>query len=329
MNLALRQSLVHVEGTDIHWAEMGEGRPLVLLHGLADCHRTWSAVAPALARTHRVLMPDLAGHGLSGRPDASYSIDWHAKIIGSWLGALGLDDVDVVGHSYGGGVAQWMLLEHRERVRRLALVAPGGLGREVVLGLRMCAIANTVERMGQPFMAPFTRIGMRLAEGGYDREDIELLAWMNAMPGTARAFARTVKDVIDWRGQRRHFLEHAHQVAELPPIAIFWGDHDRVIPSRHGTTMLDMVAGAKLTHFDDCGHFPHRQHAASFVGHLEAFLDAPELAPARIRVPGRAAAPAKVTSLAFWAKAWTTFVSGARAIAAAPNTNTNTAPAAA
>ncbi len=316
MNLAIRQSLVRVEGTDVHWAEMGEGPPLVLLHGIADCHRTWRGVAPALAKSHRVLMPDLAGHGLSGRPDASYTIDWHAQVIGAWLGSLGLEGVDVVGHSYGGGVAQWLLLEHRERVRRLALVAPGGLGREVVLGLRMCAIANTVERVGQPFMAPFTRIGMRLAECGYDSEDIELLAWMNAMPGTARAFARTVKDVIDWRGQRRHFLEHAHRVKELPPIAIFWGDRDRVIPSRHGVTMLDMVAGTRLTHFDACGHFPHRQHEELFVRHLEEFLDAPEVAPARIRVPARVAAPAKVTSLAFWQKAWSTFVGGGRDVTA-------------
>src|SRR4051812_41000341 len=115
--------ITRIAETDIHWVEAGSGPPLVLLHGLTDSHRTWSRVAPTLARNHRVLMPDLAGHGLSSRPDASYSLAWHAKVIGEWLDSLGIEQTDVVGHSFGGGVAQWLLLERRERVRRLGLVA--------------------------------------------------------------------------------------------------------------------------------------------------------------------------------------------------------------
>src|SRR5690242_13215068 len=104
MKFAIRQSLARVAGTDVHWTEAGDGRPLVLLHGLADCHRTWHRVVPALAQSRRVLVPDLPGHGLSGRPDAPYTLDWHANVIGSWLASLGLEKVDVVGHSFGGGV---------------------------------------------------------------------------------------------------------------------------------------------------------------------------------------------------------------------------------
>jgi len=44
-------------------------------------------------------MPDLAGHGVSGRPDATYALDWHAGIVAGWLDAPGLDEVDIVGHS--------------------------------------------------------------------------------------------------------------------------------------------------------------------------------------------------------------------------------------
>ncbi len=58
-----------VQGSTIVWGELGEGPPLVLLHGLMDSHRTWRHVAPILAPHHRLLMPDLPGHGLSGRPD--------------------------------------------------------------------------------------------------------------------------------------------------------------------------------------------------------------------------------------------------------------------
>ena len=56
-----------VHGVRVHWTELGESvgpPPLVLLHGLNDCHRTWRQLAPRLALRRRVLMPDLPGHGL-------------------------------------------------------------------------------------------------------------------------------------------------------------------------------------------------------------------------------------------------------------------------
>src|SRR5689334_2508018 len=115
----------------IAWTELGSGPPVVLLHGLGDSHRTWRRVAPRLAREYRVLMPDLPGHGLSGRPDAPYTLGWYAETIAAWLDALGLERAHVVGHSFGGGVAQWLILDHRARIDRLALVAAGGLGPEV------------------------------------------------------------------------------------------------------------------------------------------------------------------------------------------------------
>lgn len=272
-----------VHGVDVHWTELGRGRPLVLLHGLTDSHGTWGRVALRLASSRRVLMPDLPGHGLSSRPDATYALEWHAGVMGAWLAALGLEDVDLVGHSFGGGVAQWLLLEHRARIRRLALVAAGGLGREVSLGLRLCALPRVVERLGQPFMGIGTRVGMSAAGGVYDRDDIDHLAWMNSRPGSARALARTVSDVIDLGGQRRHFLDRAHEIGELPPTALYWGDRDPVIPIRHATEAAGVMEGAELTRFEGCGHFPHRERPDQFLRALEAFVDAPSRRPAVLR----------------------------------------------
>src|SRR5262249_20864730 len=155
-----------------HYAEAGAGRPTVLLHGLSDSHRTWNRVVPMLAKTRRLLMVDLPGHGLSGRPDASYSLAWHARIVGAFLDALALDEVDIVGHSFGGGVAQWLLLEHRRRIRRLALVAAGGLGREVSWSLRLCSLPGVVEQFGQPFMPVGTRIVLGAAGAAFDRDEV-------------------------------------------------------------------------------------------------------------------------------------------------------------
>ncbi len=274
---------VRVEGAEVHWAEAGDGPPLVLIHGLCDSHRTWSLVTPALARRRRVIALDLPGHGLSSRPDASYALEWHARVVGGWLEALGLEQVDVVGHSFGGGVAQWMLLEHRARVRRLALVSSGGLGRDVGFALRLASFPFVVEHFGQPFMALGTRLALRAIGAGFDAGEIQALARYNATPGTARAFSRSVRDVIDFRGQRRHFSDRAAEVKEPPPVALFWGENDPLIPIRHAVRGAARLQGVSVTRFASCGHFPHRQYPEAFVRELESFLDAPHLPSPRLR----------------------------------------------
>jgi pimeloyl-ACP methyl ester carboxylesterase len=269
-------SFIHVEGCNLHWAELGQGSPVVFLHGLCDSHRTWLRVAPMLAESHRVLMLDLPGHGLSERPDASYTLDWHAHVVGAWFEALGLADIDLVGHSYGGGVALWMmLLEHRARIRRLALVAAGGLGRDVSVALRLASIPFVVEQIGQPFMASGTRLALNAAGAAYEDEEIARLSSMNAIAGTARAFARSVRDVIDWHGQNRHVLDGGSLLSALPPVALFWGERDLVIPIAHATETSSLLGGAPLLRFPGCGHFPHREDPVGFARALEVFLDAP------------------------------------------------------
>ena len=274
------RSFARVRGVDLHWTEQGAGPPLLLLHGLCDSHRTWLPVAPLLARKRRVIMLDLAGHGESSRPDASYTLDWHAGIVGTWLAQLDLEEVDVVGHSFGGGVAQWMLLEHRKRVRRLGLESAGGLGREVGASLRWASFPFVVERFGQPFMSFGTTRALNAAGGAFSPLEIALLARYNARPGTARAFSRSVRDVINSRGQHRPFLDRARDVHTLPPIALFWGESDPLIPVAHGITAAMQLQGVQLTRFPGVGHFPHRQVPERFVEAVERFLDAPDAPPA-------------------------------------------------
>jgi pimeloyl-ACP methyl ester carboxylesterase len=272
-------SVVRANGVDVHWVEAGsssgDGVPLVLLHGLGDSHLTWSKVMPSLARGRRVLVPDLVGHGLSGRPNATYSLDWHARTIAAWLVAIGIPQADIVGHSYGGGVAQWMLLDPAHRVRKLGLVSAGGLGREVSLALRLASAPYVIEKMGQPFMGTGTFVALQVAiRGVYSGPELVKLSIANARFGTARAFARTVRDVIDLKGQTRGFHQHAHRISEIPPIGIFWGDQDPIIPLSHGVDAAKSIPGASLACFSKCGHYPHRERPGTFVDALEAFLSA-------------------------------------------------------
>ncbi len=284
-----------VEGVRLHWAELGESTsrpPLVLLHGLKDCYRTWRQVAPWLACDRRVLIPDLPGHGLSAHPDASYELRWYAQLMAHWLDTAGVDRADVVGHSFGGGIAQMMLVECPERIRRLVLVSSGGLGREIAMPLRLASIPLVVERLGQRFMGPCTRLALKATGDILSSEDLAWLSSMNAQSGSARAFARTVHDIIDWRGQRHTFFQHVDELSNLPPIAVFWGDRDTVIPFSHAEALARSVEGVHITRFEGCGHYPHHEKPDAFADSLRDFLDASDAPTARLRCtsPGRSKA---------------------------------------
>lgn len=272
-----------VDGVPLHWTEHGAGRPLIILHGLGDSQHSWRGVSSELAQRYRVLGLDLPGCGLSGRPDASYCLDWHARITLSWLTHLGVSQCDVLGHSYGGGVAMWLLLYRASAVRRLALVAPGGLGGEVSGWLRLAAVCSALEAAGERLSGPITRLLLQLHGRGLPISDQRRLWQMNSLPGTARAFARTVGDVVNWRGQTRQLLARVNEVAELPVIGLFWGERDRVIPVQHARALCARLENCSLWQLAGAGHFLHWQAPRALAHAVLGFLDAPGLERARVR----------------------------------------------
>jgi pimeloyl-ACP methyl ester carboxylesterase len=246
-------------------------------------------------------MPDLPGHGLSDRPDAPYTVDWYGWMIGAWIDALGLKSFDLVGHSFGGGVAQMLLLTHAERIDRLALVGSGGLGHEVAFALRLWSALRAAERLAQPFLAPGTRLALASLLPGSDPEDVAFMSWMNAMPGTGRALSRTVRAAIGWRGQKLQFLDRAEELPRLlPRIALFWGNKDSIIPIEHAQALLARMDHVTLTQFDGCGHWPQLEQPEAFTLALARFLGEPPSARSRLRA---AAAPPPLHRWKRWMRA--------------------------
>jgi pimeloyl-ACP methyl ester carboxylesterase len=267
---------------------------VVLLHGLNDSHGTWRQIAADLALDRRVLALDLPGHGLSDRPDAGYELAWYGRIVARWIEGLGLqplEQVDIVGHSLGGGIALMLLDVCRPRIRRLVLAAPGGLGKEIFFLLRLASIPGLVERFGQPFMALGTRMALRRWGDKLQVGHVAELSAMNSRPGTARAFARTVRGLMDWRGQRHSFFRHAHEIADLPPIAVLWGDRDSVLPIAHGRALARGMDGVKLTVLSGCGHYLHHDDPQSFLDAVHDALDPFSWPPVRVTAAARAAWP--------------------------------------
>jgi pimeloyl-ACP methyl ester carboxylesterase len=265
---------------------------VVLLHGLNDSHLTWEQIAPELARDRRVLVLDLPGHGLSDRPDAGYELEWYSRLVVSWMEALELPEVDIVGHSLGGGIALMLLSMCRPRIRRLVLAAPGGLGREIAFVLRLAAFPGIVEYLGQPFMALGTRLALGRWRLNLPPSRIADLNAMNSRPGTARAFARTIRDLMSWRGQRHSFFRRAHELDDLPPIVVLWGDRDAIIPIAHGKALLQAVEGASLVELAGCGHHLHHDDPQAFLQAVHGALDVAFWPSMRLRAGPSASAAA-------------------------------------
>lgn len=267
--------IIDVGGIPIAWSELGDGPPLVLLHGVGDSHRTWRLIAPHLAPHFRVLMPDLPGHGLSGRPDAPYTLPWYAETMSAWMGRLGLDSAKIGAHSFGGGIAQWMLLGHRSRIDRLALISPGGLGQDVGLSLRLPAFPLLGSLLSPLLMRHGTRAIMQIACGAhwqFEAEELERLAWMNTAPGSGRAFQRTIVGVMNLSGQHKQTWQRIHEIVSLPPIALFWGERDSILPVGHGHFACERIEHITLSVYPRCGHFPHLEEPQRLANELTAFM---------------------------------------------------------
>jgi pimeloyl-ACP methyl ester carboxylesterase len=274
-----------VDGTSVAWCELGAGPPLILLHGIHDSHRSWRRVAPVLARWFRVIMPDLPGHGLSSRPDAPYTLAWYSQTLSAWMERIGVARAHVCGHSFGGGIAQWMVLHQRQRIDRLALVSPGGLGREVGMGLRYAA----VPWLGPTLTPLVVRCGFPMLRwlkpqtfGGMERDEAIRVVACNRIPGTDRAFRRSLEGVINPRGQYVRTIDRAHEIQTPPPIALFWGEKDPILPVKHGRAAVAWSTGISLKTYPRCGHFPHLELPVVLAHDVRDFLSDPERPVPRI-----------------------------------------------
>lgn len=224
------------------WFEGGEGpSTLVLLHGTNDHAGTWFAVAPALARSYRLILPDLPGHGESEPRSGPIAM---SRIVTSLEALLANErELTLAGNSFGGWIALIYALRNRERVARLILEASGGLAR--------------------PLGVPLTA-----------RTREEALVILRAVHGPRYEPQEWVIEALLQRGVDSPML----RLTELPqhdiearlreidvPATLIWGADDGVVPLSYGQALRDAIPGAKLHVIDGAAHIPHIQQPARFL----------------------------------------------------------------
>ncbi|WP_072687685.1 alpha/beta fold hydrolase [Rhodococcus marinonascens] len=263
----------------------GEGPALLLIHGIGDNSSTWTEIIPHLAENYTVIAPDLLGHGCSDKPRADYSIAAYANAMRDLLSAVGIDRVTVVGHSLGGGVAMQFAYQFPQMVDRLVLVAAGGVTTDVHPLLRLASIPvlnEALKLLRIPGAIPTVRFmgnalsrlnGIRLHSGKILHDTPDLVRVLSELydPAAHAAFLRTLRAVVDWRGQVVTMLDRSYLVENIP-VQIIWGDRDTVIPVSHAHLAHAAISGSHLEVFRGAGHFPFRDDPMRFLRTLEDFL---------------------------------------------------------
>ncbi|MCF6745215.1 alpha/beta fold hydrolase [Blastococcus sp. KM273128] len=277
--LVRRSRIVH--GHKRAFLLAGEGPPLLLLHGMGNNCQTWAGVVERLAEEHTVIAPDLLGHGESDKPRGDYSIAAYANGMRDLLSVLDVERATVVGHSLGGGIALQFAYQFPERCQRLALVGSGGLGPELSAGLRAATLPGAELVVGAlAAVSGPLRGGLRVVEAlgratgfrqvGDLTEAVDaLLALQDAE--ARRAFLRTLRGVVDVRGQAVTALDRLY-LADSVPMLVIWGGRDPIVPAQHAETVRTTVPSARVEVFEDAGHWPHLDEPDRFCDVLLDFI---------------------------------------------------------
>ncbi|HEY8618802.1 MAG TPA: alpha/beta fold hydrolase [Dermatophilaceae bacterium] len=276
---SVRERMVMLNGYEFRYLDSGEGPAVLFIHGLTGSSRNWAHLVDMLNTDHRILVPDLHGHGASAKPMGDYSLSAHAATLRDLLDRLGIDRVTLVGHSLGGGIAMQFCYLFPERVERLVLVASGGFGRSVSPLLRSATLPGA-EWVLPLIASSWVRaraeaVGRSLAKLGWRPSPDVTEAWRGftslADADSRRAFLATTRSVIDPGGQTVAAYDHLPMVVEIPTLVV-WGTRDRMIPTWHATTAQQAIPGSRVELFEGAGHYPQLDQPERFAEVLSDFM---------------------------------------------------------
>ena len=248
----------------LYVCEVGTGTPLVLIHGLLVSGEMFQGILDQFATRHRVIIPDLRGHGRSEDLSGPYDVPQHARDLNGVLERLQIESAAVLGYSQGGAVAQQFVRDYPTRVSGLVLACTYS-----------CNLLTRRERLEARLLPWILRlIGPKglaklisLAGGGGPRlppEQRREFARMIAANDRARALASigamTSFDSRPWLSQI------------AGPTLIIAGANDTAVPAHHAQMLANGIPGAQLQEVAGAGHTLLWTHPAELVRRTEEFL---------------------------------------------------------
>jgi len=214
----------------VRYEVYGSGDPLLLIHGLAGSSAWWDRNVPALSQNFSVYLVDLPGFGASRRLKSEFSIASGPEWLASFLAALDLDRVSILGHSMGGLIAAMFAARWPEKVDRLILAAPS-------IGLSRTTLASHLSPVMRA--AFYTRLRF-----------IPRLLWDTARAGPVTLF-RSAHELL---GMEVHQNFHRELCTITAPCLLIWGERDVMVPVKLAEPLRKAIPQSCLRIVPRAGH---------------------------------------------------------------------------
>jgi pimeloyl-ACP methyl ester carboxylesterase len=246
---------VEVAGQTTRVCDVGDGRPVVLLHGWGGRIESMAPVIGCLEATHRVVALDLPGFGESPVPEGAWGTADHAEFVVDVLARLGIERASFLGHSFGARTSLYVAATHPGVVERLVCTGSSGLRQAPSAAARIRRGVSRAARAAGVLGGP----GKRVKQAVYRRiasDDYRTAGELRPM------LVRVVNEDLS------HLLPRVSA-----PTLLIWGTEDDAVPLRHGEIMERLIPDAGLVRFEGAGHFAYLEEPERFCRVVGHFLD--------------------------------------------------------
>ena len=252
---------LQVKGERLAYLDVGEGRPVIVIHGFGGSMWQWEHQQVPLSKEFRLLTPDLIGSGLSAKPDIEYRPDEMLDYFVAFMDALNIQRAALVGNSMGAGLAIGMALEHPDRVSKLVLI--DGFPANVRERLTSPSIQRALDTPAPSWLASFGNwlfggllIESVLKEMVHDPAlltpaVVERSNRNRQRPGVMRPLMTARGTLPLWE------TGYAKRIGQIRhPTLIIWGEEDRVFPIAVGEDLHRTITPSSLVRIPNAGHIP-------------------------------------------------------------------------
>jgi pimeloyl-ACP methyl ester carboxylesterase len=237
---------------------IGDGRPVLALHGWAGSVKSFWPVAERLApRGYQVHLIDLPGFGQSDLPPQVWGVEDYMRFVVAYLDDRRLDRVAILGHSFGGRIGLVLAAEHPDRAKKMVLADAAGLRRPLSLSQQ---VRNFFARTARQTLTVLRLETLRTRlQDSYNRryasED-----YLNAGP-LRETFLRVIEQDL---------TPYAKRIQT--PTVLVWGSQDTDTPLWQGRRLEQLIPDAGLIVFEGAGHFSYLDRLHDFVRIVDHFL---------------------------------------------------------
>jgi triacylglycerol lipase len=250
-------------GRAIRYYDIGEGPPLVLIHGIGGDADQWAFVFGALAAANRVIAFDLLGFGRSDKPAIDYRVEGYVEFLDRLLRAIGIGRASVLGHSYGGWIAASFALAFPERVDKLVLADAAGIDAGATpIPIDLNVSSRRAMRESFEFM---------FHDKAFASDALVDLAYSLHLE---RGDGHAIRSALATLADSREKLDA--RLGELRvPTLLLWGEQDALTPVAMAHEFHRRITGSRLELIPECGHLPPLEKAAEFARAVTRFLRDP------------------------------------------------------